>query len=521
MRAALVTILPMLAAAILVMAGGERLARRETETRIPTDRPRLLDLADAFRAELVRLDGVYEGHLERIAAHGVSGKPDVVEAAGRSVVGTRLIRILRMRGKDEAIPLSQNAAQLPEVELEGKKRPLDEKRALVLPARMPEQGVLPSERWKQTTAPGTFAYCTLAEPGTLVVILVDIGSVLEKTNEHLMAWAGSPMTPLREAGERVQIEGPAGLALASTGKERHGPAASIIPVRGFSGVWQIRAWDGLTVHHGHDMATLGVAGVIALILAGSGFVLYFQQKRALRLAAERVSFVNRVSHELGTPLTNLSLNLDLATEALASRPAEARKRLGLVAEEIERLSRLVANVLTFSRKEKDTLKLKPARCVAGEVVTRTLDAFRPSLERRGIQVHASVRAEAPVLLDADALSQVTGNLISNVEKYASTGGWMELKCVLESDSLVLTVDDRGPGIPEKARMKVFVPFERVTDATNEGASGTGLGLSIGRDLAMRMGGTLELLETPAGACFRLRVPAPPALAIVSNHTDAA
>lgn len=76
--------------------------------------------------------------------------------------------------------------------------------------------------------------------------------------------------------------------------------------------------------------------------------------------------------------------------------------------------------------------------------------------------------------------------------------------------------DRGPGIPAAARERIFTPFERVLHSTNEGASGTGLGLAIGRDLAQRMGGTLELLDSAAGATFRLRIPAPPAIAIFSE-----
>jgi len=521
MRAALVTIAPMLAAAVLVMAGGERLARRETETRIPADRQRLLDLADSFRSELSRLDQVYEGHLEGIALQAISGSPGAAEAEGKAITGTQLIRVFRSRGKDEEIVLFKSTKGFPEVEMEGRKRPLNERSALTLSSKLFDQGVLPSERWKTTTTPGLLAYCTLVESGTLVVILVHQEALREATCRHVTDWLEVPATPLREAGERVQISDPSGVSMATFGSDRHGPAASFIPIRNLSGVWEIKAWDGLTVRHGHDAGTLAAAGFFALILVASGFVLYFQQKRALKLAAERVSFVNRVSHELGTPLTNLSLNLDLATEALAARPAEARKRLGLVAEEIERLSRLVANVLTFSRREKDTLKLKPARCVPGEVVQRALEGFRPSLERRGIRIEASIRAEGHVLLDPDALSQITGNLVSNVEKYAVAGGWMKLTCLLENSFLVQTVEDRGPGIPAGARSRIFAPFERVTDATNEGASGTGLGLSIGRDLAIRMGGTLELLETPSGACFRLRIPAPPALAIVPTHTDAA
>lgn len=521
MRAAFVTIAPMLVAAILVMAGGERLAREETETRIPADRQRLLDLADSFRDELVRLDALYEAHLEETAGLAIYGKPGEAEAKGRSIFGTRLIRVFQQqKGKDESISLAPESGTLPEIELEGRKRPLDEKTAVVFPSALLEQGAVLREKWSPTPATGLALYTVRSHTGPLVTILVDLAEVRETTRTHLETWLTSPMTPVREAGERVQIDTPAGATLVSLGSDRHGPAASVIPIRNLTGDWQIRAWDGLTIHHNHDPAILAATGFTAFILTALGFFLYQHQNRALKLAAERVSFVNRVSHELGTPLTNLSLNLDLATEALATRPAEARKRLALVSEEIERLSRLVANVLTFSRRERDVLELKPVRCLPDETIHRTLESFRPALERRGILIESDLSATGALLLDPDALSQITGNLLSNVEKYAATGKWLSIHTRINNGTLTLEIRDKGPGIPREARERIFAPFERVRHVTNEGASGTGLGLAIGRDLALRMGGHLELMDSPDGALFRLTLPAKPVLSIVST-TDAA
>ncbi len=520
MRAFLVTAAPMLVAAVLVMVGGERLARRETESRIPVDRQRLLDLADAFRNELVRLDGLYEGHLHETAGLAVYAKPGEAEAKGRSIVGTRLVRVFRQKGKDESIALARDPGNFPEIELEGRKRPLNEKAAIVLPADLVEKDAPLPGRWIQTPSPGFSLYLARPESGILSAVLVDVGEVRETTRSHLVKWLVAPMAPVREAGERLQIETPSGHSLVSLGSDRHGPAASVIPVRNISGHWQIRAWDGLTVHHTHDVATIAVAALLAIVLAGSGIGFYRYQTRALKLAAERVSFVNRVSHELGTPLTNLSLNLSLATDSLATRPAEARKRLDLVSEEIERLSRLVANVLTFSRRERDVLELKPVRSFPDEVILRTLDAFRPALERRGILIESALAAPDALLLDPDALSQITGNLLSNVEKYAASGKWLSIVSRIDNGILMVEVSDRGHGIPREARERIFAPFERVRHSTNEGASGTGLGLAIGRDLARRMGGNLELVDSESGSTFRLSLPATSMLSIVST-TDAA
>ncbi|MEY4570212.1 MAG: hypothetical protein RLZZ398_1651 [Verrucomicrobiota bacterium] len=510
MQIAIFTLLPMVAAAVLVMVGGERMARREVQSRIPADRTRLLDFDETFRAELARLDYLYLGHLMELGTAALSEKPDAVAAKASKISGIRMVRVFHKNGKDLSILSDWRISKLPEIELTTGKRPLDPDTAVVLEASMLDQPMSGAGKWFATANDGYLVHCRQPASGALVALLIDRAIVGERTAHHLTSWLETPLTPLREAGTRLLIEKPDGNPLVSLSPKSHGIAASIIPIRTYLGDWQVRSWDGLVTSYSHDPATLAVASTLAILLTASGIVLFLQQKRALKLATERVSFVNRVSHELGTPLTNLSLNLDLATESLADRPLEARRRLGLVAEEIERLSRLVANVLTFSQRERDTLQLKPVRCVPTEIIRQTLESFRPALERRDIQIDANFSAELPVMLDPDALCQITGNLLSNVEKYAAAGKWLGLDCTVTEDYLTLEIRDRGEGIPAAARQRIFAPFERVLQTTNEGASGTGLGLSIGRDLARRMGGDLELVEGMSGTAFRLRIPAPPA-----------
>ena len=510
MRAALVTLVPMLAAAVLVMVGGERMARREVETRTLFDRQRLLDLDETFRAELSRLDAVYLELLSGLTTVALSDRPDLVAAEALNVSGVRLIRMFHKNGKNLSILPDWKRSDLPEIELSTGKHPLNFEKAVVLAASMLDEPLPPKGKWIATADAKYLVHCRQPATETLAVFLIDRASVCERIASHLSTWLKTPLTPIREAGGSLIVDSPQGSPLIALGSEQHGPAASIIPIRTNFGDWQIRTWDGLVVTQSHDPATLALATTLAALLTGSGVVLMLQQKRALKLASERVFFVNRVSHEFGAPLTNLSLNLDLATDFLTSRPEEARRRLGLVAEEIERLSRLVANVLTFSHRERDTLELKQVSCVPEEVIQRVIESFRPSLERRGIGIEVEFSANEPVRIDPDALSQITGNLLSNVEKYAAAGKWLGLDCTVTEDFLTLEVRDRGEGIPAAARQRVFIPFERVLQTTNEGASGTGLGLSIARDLARRMGGELELLESEIGATFRLRVPAPTA-----------
>lgn len=524
MRGSWLTFTPLLAAAALALWGGERLARREVETRTPADRERLHDFSAALREELDWLDDAYRGHLRRIATEAPYVSAERTSSACTGLVGVRECHLF-LRGNKAAISKSSQARpageRLPEIEAKGRKRPLNPDLAVILPEslfeveRTGDSGII--------EAPGGVFQVRWVRPDAdhLVAFIIDDPALQHATRSHLEAWLTAPFAPLRESGELVSLTGPGNVPLVTlpAGTDA-GPAALVMPHRTRLGEWQVQAWDRRHVAVTRDSATLILACGIATALLLLGAFLFLQQRRALRLAEERVSFVNRVSHELGSPLTNILLNLDLSLRALDERPAESRRRLSLVNEEVQRLARLVSNVLTFSRGERKTLELRPAACIPDEVVEGVLAQFQPSLERRKVTVEWQRGASSGTRLDPDALAQITGNLISNVEKYASTGGWLGLETTMANNRFRLRVRDRGPGIPPRQKERIFEAFERVHRGVSEGSSGTGLGLSIARDLARRMGGDLLLEPSENGAAFELDLPAPPHLAVVADESAA-
>jgi signal transduction histidine kinase len=272
------------------------------------------------------------------------------------------------------------------------------------------------------------------------------------------------------------------------------------------GRFAVRAWDRRTEEKEFDWTTMFGSIGLAAVIAGVGLGLFFSQQRVWRASEQRVSFVNRVSHELGTPLTNMTLNLELASRSLRSHPEVAGRRLEKVSEEVSRLGRLVSNVLTHSRKASDGVQDRSVACDPDSVIAGVLDQFRPALERRKIQVEWLPGEVGEQRLNADALSQIVWNLISNVEKYASSGEWLSVSVSKKDDAIKVRVCDRGEAIPRERRRRIFKPFERVSDSTKEGVSGTGLGLSISRDLAEAMGGTLELVDDSEMTIFELTIP---------------
>ncbi len=256
-------------------------------------------------------------------------------------------------------------------------------------------------------------------------------------------------------------------------------------------------------------------GGLAVVVIGLAFYFYRESSREMRDAAQRVSFVNQVSHELKTPLTNIRMYAELLEDELGGEGEGARQHLGVIVSESQRLSRMILNILTFNRGERRELKLRRRTGVVDEAVAALLEQFRPSLENHGIVLGFEPGAGRPVSLDADAVQQIMANLLSNVEKYAAAGKRVDVATEQTGDEVTVTVCDRGPGVDESERERIFEPFYRPSNALCDGVTGTGIGLAIARDLAALHGGDLELVaaqnKVPQnGACFRLTLHCPPA-----------
>ena len=244
-------------------------------------------------------------------------------------------------------------------------------------------------------------------------------------------------------------------------------------------------------------------GAVGLALALLGLALWFwrEHNRSIRLAEQRVSFVNQVSHELKTPLTNIRMYAELLEDALWDLDDKSKRYLGVLTEESQRLSRMITNILSFASDGRSQLAVRPIDAVPDDVIRTALSELQPSLREAGIQEHFTGRATSVVKVDADALTQILFNLLSNVEKYAAQGGLVHVESQQVDGILTITVSDAGPGIPARESDAIFEPFRRLSDAHEDGVSGTGIGLSIARTLARLHGGDLRLGDSEKGSRF--------------------
>lgn len=260
----------------------------------------------------------------------------------------------------------------------------------------------------------------------------------------------------------------------------------------------------------------------SLLVPSLAWLFFRENRRELQLAQQRVSFVNQVSHELKTPLTNIRLY----AEMVRSRAEEADdkvsvRQLTVVETETARLSRLIQNVLNFARKQRERLSIQPRPiCLTGLIDNLTIQ-WRPILEKRGITLQLDQPHQIEMVADPDALEQIVGNLFSNIEKYAAEGCFVQMAVVDETKRVVVSVGDQGPGIPPGKQEFIFEPFERLRSDLREGVSGTGIGLTISRELARLHGG--DLIVDPGytqGARFILTLPLKPAHEVANSALSA-
>jgi signal transduction histidine kinase len=239
-----------------------------------------------------------------------------------------------------------------------------------------------------------------------------------------------------------------------------------------------------------------LAGMLLFAILGLGGLALHIARETDRERAEalaKVSFVNRVSHELKTPLTNMKLYMDLLHMQLPGEAEEEQDLCRVVSSEIDRLSALIDHILTFARIQDNPFKPQPRSVCLNQVLNTVLASFRPVFESRGIRVDAVFMEEREVSLDPEILSRILENLMSNVLKYAAAGTVLKIQTICDASGLRVWISDRGPGIPADLEKRLFEPFLRGDNSVNSQEGGTGLGLSIARELARSHGGDLVLV----------------------------
>jgi len=195
-----------------------------------------------------------------------------------------------------------------------------------------------------------------------------------------------------------------------------------------------------------------------------------------RLETIRRDFVANVSHELRTPLASIRAMAETLQDGALEDPSVARRFLGTIVTETERLSRIAADLLILSdaesqRPDKELFNLSP---LLKEVLARS----QPQAERASIRLTSTVADGLIVFANPDQMEQVVVNLVDNALKYTPGGGSVSVEAAAQGEEAVVHVRDTGIGILSTDLPRIFERFYRVDKARSRQSGGTGLGLSI-------------------------------------------
>ncbi len=229
------------------------------------------------------------------------------------------------------------------------------------------------------------------------------------------------------------------------------------------------------------------------------------REMAVRLAeAEELerNFLLTVSHELRTPLTAIRGHVAALRDGLVEDPDDVAQTLDVVSAETDRLERLVGDVLDLAKLDAHRFTILTEEVDMGRLVERAFSTFTDEARRRGIDYRQETAAAPVIVSDGDRVLQIITNLLANAFRWTPDGGRIELALAAENGAIVVDVADTGPGISDDEQERIFRPFW-----SNDGR-GTGLGLPIARELAIALGGRIELeTRVGAGSRFRLVLPA--------------
>ena len=247
--------------------------------------------------------------------------------------------------------------------------------------------------------------------------------------------------------------------------------------------------------------------VLSVTLFGA-YLLWRDVRREVRMANMRSQFVSSVSHELKTPLTAIRMFAETLRLGRSKSKKTSEEYLDTIVNESQRLTRLLNNVLDFSKIEEGKRIYQPEPASLYEIIQASARAMEYPLNQHGFRLNVSAEEDLPdVRVDRDALEQAILNLLNNAMKYSGDSRDIELRLQRKDSHAVIQVVDQGVGIDLREQKKIFEKFYRIPTRENERTAGTGLGLSLVSHIVRAHGGHIEVESIPGkGTTFSIYLP---------------
>jgi len=248
--------------------------------------------------------------------------------------------------------------------------------------------------------------------------------------------------------------------------------------------------------------------VVLLAVMLSLASLWRNARAQLKLAQKKDDFISAVSHELRTPLTSIRMYSEMLEKDWVKTEDKRSEYYRSMRQESERLSRLIENVLDFSRIQRGRKKYTFSVGDINKCISEVVEMMRPYAAQNGFSINKEFGQLRQTAFDKDAVTQIVVNLLDNAVKYARSAKDKTITVRTKSDNqfILIEVEDHGPGVPHLQRKKIFEEFYRVGAETTRETTGTGLGLALVKKYAQAHNGFVEIITTkPSGAIFRVAI----------------
>jgi signal transduction histidine kinase len=236
-----------------------------------------------------------------------------------------------------------------------------------------------------------------------------------------------------------------------------------------------------------------------------GYLTIRTTRKEVEIARLKSEFVSTVSHEFRSPLTGIRQLAGLLRDGRVKDDDRRSEYYEMICRESDRLSRLVENLLDFSRMEEGRKEYRFERLATGVWLRALVDEFVSEAAFPDVTIETSLADDLPDLTgDAGALTVAIHNLLDNAVKYSPGTRAIRLEAEAANGRILIRVRDRGVGIPESEQPHVFDKFYRGGNASAAGVKGAGLGLALVREIVRAHGGSVALQSRPGeGSTFTL------------------
>jgi signal transduction histidine kinase len=280
--------------------------------------------------------------------------------------------------------------------------------------------------------------------------------------------------------------------------------------------WLIQVWPSepaaiyADMRQKQNLSMVILVFVAALLVFGS-YITVRIVRRELEIARMRADFVSTVSHEFRSPLTGIRQLGEMLLDGRAIDERKQRRYFKMIVQESDRLTRLVENILDFSRMEEGRKEYRFEPLNTSRWLQRLVADFEMEIATDGVAVETGIpEGLPPISADSEALGSAVHNLLDNAVKYSPGVKVVWLDAEAAGGEVRIAIRDRGVGISERDRKHIFDRFYRADGEISKRIKGAGLGLSLVRHIVTAHGGKVEYeSRVGEGSTFSIRIPVAP------------